>query len=74
MAGTAREMIGRSPKALEENGAIRLDHHRISIADKESPRKMAGAAASENSRERSTFSHAYGSTTNCLMAEVPSVI
>jgi len=45
LAGTAREMIGRSLKALEENGAIRVDPHRISIADKESPREMAEAVA-----------------------------
>jgi CRP-like cAMP-binding protein len=35
MAGTAREVVGRSLKALEEEGAIRLDHHRIIITDKQ---------------------------------------
>ncbi len=45
MAGTAREMIGRSLKTLEEEGAIRLDRHRIVITDKEALREMAGAAA-----------------------------
>jgi CRP-like cAMP-binding protein len=35
MAGTAREVVGRSLKALEEEGAIRLDRHRIIIMDKE---------------------------------------
>ena len=45
MAGTAREMIGRSLKALEEEGAIRLDRHRIVITDKEALREMAGVAA-----------------------------
>jgi len=35
MAGTAREVVGRSLKALEEEGAIKLDHHRIIITDKE---------------------------------------
>lgn len=35
MAGTAREVVGRSLKALEEEGVIRLDHHRIIITDKE---------------------------------------
>jgi len=35
MAGTAREIVGRSLKALEEEGAIRLDRHRIVIKDKE---------------------------------------
>jgi len=35
MAGTAREVVGRSLKALEEEGVIRLDRHRIVIVDKE---------------------------------------
>jgi len=35
MAGTVREIVGRSLKALENEGAIRLDHHRIVITDKE---------------------------------------
>ena len=35
MAGTAREVVGRSLKALEEEGAIKLDGHRIIITDKE---------------------------------------
>jgi len=39
MAGTAREVVGRSLKALEEQGAIRLDRHRIVITDKEALRK-----------------------------------
>jgi CRP/FNR family transcriptional regulator len=34
MAGTAREVVGRSLKTLEEGGAIRLERHRIIIADK----------------------------------------
>jgi len=34
MAGTVREIVGRSLKALENEGAIRLDHHRIVITDK----------------------------------------
>jgi CRP-like cAMP-binding protein len=33
MAGTAREVVGRSLKALEEEGAIKLDRHRIIITD-----------------------------------------
>ncbi|MFQ5917762.1 MAG: Crp/Fnr family transcriptional regulator, partial [Candidatus Binatia bacterium] len=45
MAGTAREMIGRSLKTLEEEGVIRLERHRIVITDKEALREMAGAAA-----------------------------
>ncbi len=34
MAGTAREMIGRSLKALEEERVIRLDRHRIVITNR----------------------------------------
>ena len=39
MAGTAREVVGRSLKALEEEGAIKLDRHRIVITDKEALRR-----------------------------------
>jgi len=42
MAGTAREMIGRSLKVLEDEGAIRLDRHRLLITDKETLREIAG--------------------------------
>jgi len=41
MAGTAREMIGRSLKELEDEGIIRLDHHRIVVTDKEALKKWA---------------------------------
>ena len=34
MAGTVREVVGRSLKTLEEEGAIRLEHHRIVITDR----------------------------------------
>ena len=40
MAGTAREVVGRSLKSLEEEGAIKLDRHRIIITDKEALRKI----------------------------------
>ena len=40
MAGTAREVVGRSLKALEERGAIKLDRHRIVITDKEALQKI----------------------------------
>jgi CRP-like cAMP-binding protein len=40
MAGTAREVVGRSLKSLEEDGAIRLDRHRIVITDKEALKGM----------------------------------
>ena len=42
MAGTAREMVGRSLKALEGEGKIRLERHRIVITDKGALREMAG--------------------------------
>ncbi|MBN1643462.1 MAG: Crp/Fnr family transcriptional regulator [Dehalococcoidales bacterium] len=40
MAGTAREVVARSLKALEEQGYIRLENHRIVISDKESLQKI----------------------------------
>jgi len=43
MAGTAREVVGRSLKALEEEGMIRLDRHRIVITDKKALREMVEA-------------------------------
>lgn len=42
MAGTAREVVGRSLKALEDRGAIRLDRHRIVIRNKEALKNMMG--------------------------------
>ena len=44
MVGTAREVVGRSLKALEEDGAIRMDRHRIVIADKELLEEISGVA------------------------------
>jgi len=41
MAGTAREMVGRSLKSLEDEGLIRLDRHRIVITDKEALQEIA---------------------------------
>jgi CRP/FNR family transcriptional regulator len=35
MAGTAREIAGRSIKALEQQGAIRIERGRIVIVDRE---------------------------------------
>ncbi len=40
MAGTAREVVGRSLKSLEDRGAIRLDRHRIVITDEEALRRI----------------------------------
>ena len=42
MAGTAREMIGRSLKALEEDGVIKLDRQRIVITDNKALKEKAG--------------------------------
>jgi CRP-like cAMP-binding protein len=40
MAGTAREVVGRSLKSLEESGAIRLESHRVVISNKEALRRL----------------------------------
>ncbi|MDY6893651.1 MAG: Crp/Fnr family transcriptional regulator [Chloroflexota bacterium] len=44
MAGTAREMIGRSLKSLEDEGVVRLDRQRVVITDKEALKELAGVA------------------------------
>lgn len=44
MAGTAREMIGRSLKTLEEEKAIRLEHHRIVIINSQALKEMVEAS------------------------------
>jgi CRP-like cAMP-binding protein len=43
MAGTAREVVGRSLRALEEQGAIKLDRHRIIITDKKALHRIMEA-------------------------------
>lgn len=45
MVGTAREVVGRSLKTLEEEGAIRMERHRIVITDKETLKEMVGASS-----------------------------
>jgi CRP-like cAMP-binding protein len=42
MIGTAREMVGRSLKSLEGDGAIRMERSRIIITDQEALRVTAG--------------------------------
>ncbi len=42
MIGTAREVVGRSLKALEEEGAIRMERHRIVIRDREALKEIIG--------------------------------
>lgn len=41
IAGTAREMVGRSLKSLEDEGAIRLERQRIVITDKKALQEIA---------------------------------
>jgi CRP-like cAMP-binding protein len=45
MIGTAREMVGRSLKNMEEAGAIRLERHRVIITDEKALRNMAGVTS-----------------------------
>ena len=40
MAGTAREVVGRSLKTLEEEGLIKLDRHRIVVANTKALKEM----------------------------------
>lgn len=42
MAGTVREVVGRSLKALEEEGVIRLDRHRVVITDEAALKEKVG--------------------------------
>jgi CRP/FNR family cyclic AMP-dependent transcriptional regulator len=42
MIGTAREMVGRSFRNLEEEGAIRIERNRIVIINKDALKKIAG--------------------------------
>jgi CRP/FNR family transcriptional regulator len=42
MAGTVREVVSRSLKALEEEGFIRLDRHRIVITDEAALKNKVG--------------------------------
>ncbi|OGO41402.1 MAG: hypothetical protein A2137_06480 [Chloroflexi bacterium RBG_16_58_8] len=45
MIGTAREMVGRSLKTLEEEGTIKIERNRIIISDREALRELAGVAS-----------------------------
>ena len=44
MAGTAREVVGRSLKALEEDGIIKLDRHRIIIRNRDALKNMVSTS------------------------------
>ena len=43
MAGTAREVVGRSLKSLEDDGMIRLESRRVVISNKEALSRLAAA-------------------------------
>jgi CRP/FNR family transcriptional regulator len=43
IAGTAREVVGRSLKTLEEKEIIKFDHHRIVVTDKEALKQVIDA-------------------------------
>ncbi len=45
MAGTVREVVARTLRALEDEGAIKLQHHRIVITNKEALKEMVEASA-----------------------------
>ncbi len=44
MVGTAREVVGRSLKALEDEGAIRMDRHRIVVTNRKALQQMGGVS------------------------------
>ncbi|MBI4284548.1 MAG: Crp/Fnr family transcriptional regulator [Chloroflexi bacterium] len=44
IAGTTREVVGRSLKHLQEEGAIKMDHHRIVIVNREALQNIVEAA------------------------------
>lgn len=45
MAGTAREVVSRSIKTLEEEGTLRIDRHRIVITNKEALKRLVEVSA-----------------------------
>jgi CRP/FNR family transcriptional regulator len=45
IVGTAREVVSRSLKALQSDGVIKIDRHRIVVTDKEALRSIAGVSA-----------------------------
>jgi CRP-like cAMP-binding protein len=44
MVGTAREVVSRSLKALQSEGVIKIDRHRIVVTDKKALRDIAGVS------------------------------
>jgi CRP-like cAMP-binding protein len=47
LAGTAREVVARSLKALESKGTLRMDRHRIVITDREALKDIAGVSSGD---------------------------
>lgn len=47
LAGTAREVVARSLKALESKGTLRTDRHRIVITDREALKDIAGVSSGD---------------------------
>jgi CRP/FNR family transcriptional regulator len=47
LAGTAREVVARSLKALASKGNIRMDRHRIVITDREALKDIAGVSSGD---------------------------
>ncbi|MFC1873974.1 Crp/Fnr family transcriptional regulator [Chloroflexota bacterium] len=45
MAGTVREVVSRSLKALEEEGTVKMERHRIIIKDKEALQELVEMSA-----------------------------
>ncbi len=45
IAGTVREVVARSLKALQEEGVIRLERHRVVITDKKTLKEMVAASS-----------------------------
>ena len=44
IVGTVREVVSRSLKALQSDGVIKIDRHRIVVTDKEALRSIAGVS------------------------------
>jgi CRP/FNR family transcriptional regulator len=47
MVGTAREVVGRSLKALEEEGAIKLERNRLIITSREALKDIVATRSSK---------------------------
>ena len=45
MVGTAREVVGRSLKVLEDEGAIRMERHRIVVTNRKALQELGGVSS-----------------------------